>query len=180
MAAGPGGYPPGMTDHTIETPDAPAPIVRERVLIATDGSDAARNAAARAVAVLPQDAEFSLVTVIDPKIDPMDDAGGFEGPVMDEEEASTDHREHVVDAEGSLAATARAVGPSPIPQRVVEHHGEGVGARICDLAAEEGVAVVVVGSNGRSAVVDAILGSVSGYVLHHCPCPVLVVRHDAA
>jgi nucleotide-binding universal stress UspA family protein len=169
-----------MTDQTFETPDAPAAIVRERVLIATDGSDASRNAAAHAVAVLPQDAEFSLVTVVDPKLEPMEDAGGFEGPVIDEEEAVTAHREQVVDAEGSLAATARAVGPAPIPQRVVTHDGEGVGAKICDLAAEEGAAIVVVGSTGRSALVDAILGSVSGYVLRHAPCPVLVVRHDAA
>ena len=110
----------------------------------------------------------------------MADAGGFEGPVMDDDEASDRHRETVVDAEGSLAATARALGPSPIPQRVIEHHGEGVGARLCELAEEENAAVVVVGSNGRSAIVDAILGSVSGYVLHHAPCPVLVVRHDAA
>jgi nucleotide-binding universal stress UspA family protein len=169
-----------MTNPPIETVEGPAMVVGERVLIATDGSDASQHAAAHAIAVLPADAEFSLVTVIDPREDPMADAGGFEGPVMDDAEASDRHREMLVDAEGSLAATARALGPSPIPQRIVEHHGEGVGARLCELAEEENAAVVVVGSNGRSALVDAILGSVSGYVLHHAPCPVLVVRHDAA
>jgi nucleotide-binding universal stress UspA family protein len=168
-----------MTNQPIETMDGPARLVGERVLIATDGSDAAQHAAAHAIAVLPQDAEFSLVTIIDPQEDPMADAGGFEGPLIDDDEASTRHRQAVVEAEGSLAATARAVGPSPIPQRVIEHHGEGAGARICELAAEENAAVVVVGSNGRSAIVDAILGSVSSHVLHHSPCPVLVVRrHD--
>jgi nucleotide-binding universal stress UspA family protein len=167
-----------MTDHSIDTMDGPAAVVGERVLIATDGSDASQHAAAHAVAVLPRDAEVSLVTIIDPLEDPMADAGGFEGPVIDDDEAAGRHREAIVEAEGSLAATARAVGPAPIPQRVIEHHGEGVGARICELAAEEHAAVVVVGSNGRSAIVDAILGSVTGYVLHHAPCPVLVVRHD--
>jgi nucleotide-binding universal stress UspA family protein len=169
-----------MTNQPIETMDGPARVVGERVLIATDGSDAAQHAAAHAITVLPQDAEFSLVTVIDPQEDPMADAGGFEGPVIDDDEASTRHRQDIVEAEGSLAVTARAVGPAPIPQRVIEHHGEGVGARICGLAAEEHAAVVVVGSTGRSAIVDAILGSVSSYVVHHSPCPVLVVRRDAA
>jgi nucleotide-binding universal stress UspA family protein len=168
-----------MTEAPIETKDGPETVVGERVLIATDGSEASQHAAAQAIMVLPRDAQFSLVTVVDPLEDPMADAGGFEGPVIDDDEASTRHREAVVEAEGSLAATARAVGPAPIPQRVVEHHGEGVGARLCQLAEEEGASVVVVGSNGRSAIVDAILGSVSGYVLHHAPCPVLVVRRDA-
>jgi nucleotide-binding universal stress UspA family protein len=168
-----------MTNQPIETMDGPAKLVGERVLIATDGSEASQYAAAHAIAVLPSDAEFSLVTIVDPREDPMADAGGFEGPVIDDDEASTRHRQAIVEAEGSLAATARAVGPSPIPQRVIEHHGEGAGARICELAAEEDAAVVVVGSNGRSAIVDAILGSVSSHVLHHSPCPVLVVRrHD--
>jgi nucleotide-binding universal stress UspA family protein len=180
MPPSPAGYPRGMTNQPIETMDGPPTLVGERVLIATDGSDASQHAAAHAVAVLPQDAEFSLVTIIDPREDPMADAGGFEGPVMDDEEATDRHRESVVDAEGALAATARALGPAPIPQRVIEHHGEGVGARLCELAEEENAAVVVVGSTGRRAIVDAILGSVSGYVLHHAPCPVLVVRHDAA
>src|SRR3954465_215830 len=101
MPPEPGGYRGGMTNQPIETMDGPATLVGERVLIATDGSDASQHAAAHAVAVLPQDAEFSLVTVIDPREDPMADAGGFEGPVMDDDEANTRHRETVVDAEGS-------------------------------------------------------------------------------
>jgi len=46
---------------------------------------------------------------------------------------------------------------------------------ICKLAAVE-VDVLVIGSRGLGSVERLMLGSISDYVVHHAPCPVLVVR----
>lgn len=149
-----------------------------RVLVATDGSEAS-TAAARAAADLFADADLSLVIVIDAMEDPMADAGGFEGPALDEATARDDYREQTVAAQGALATTARALGPRPVHQQILEHDGEGRGARLCAFAAESGADVLVVGSHGHNVVADALLGSMSSYVVHHCRCPVLVVPAGA-
>jgi nucleotide-binding universal stress UspA family protein len=147
-----------------------------RVLVATDGSEASLEAAREAARLFGDGADLVLVTVVDAIEDPMADAGGFEGPVIDQNEAERHHREEVVAAEAALAATARAIGPEPLPQEIVEHGNESVGERICRLAEESGADIVVMGSHGHRAIVEVLLGSVSTYVVHHSPCPVLVVR----
>ena len=129
-----------------------------------------------AARLLPADADLSLMMIVDPLQDPMEDAGGFEGPVISEDEVQAQHRESVVEADGALARAARAFGPRPIRQRIVERSDESVGARICSFAVEEDAAMIVVGSHGHGAMVDVLLGSVSNYMLHHSPCPVLVIR----
>jgi nucleotide-binding universal stress UspA family protein len=42
--------------------------------------------------------------------------------------------------------------------------------------ASENAALLVVGNRGHSRLVEAILGSVSAYCVHHASCPVVVVR----
>jgi nucleotide-binding universal stress UspA family protein len=49
-------------------------------------------------------------------------------------------------------------------------------AEICEAAAETGAALIVVGAHGWGPVRRLVFGSVSTEVLHHAPCPVLVVR----
>ena len=58
---------------------------------------------------------------------------------------------------------------------VVEHGSPG--ERICATAAEHGIELIILGSHERGAFGRFVHGSVSDYVVHHAPCPVLVVRH---
>lgn len=45
------------------------------------------------------------------------------------------------------------------------------------VAAARDAALLVVGSRGRSAVAEVLLGSVSEFCVRHATCPVVVVRH---
>jgi nucleotide-binding universal stress UspA family protein len=49
---------------------------------------------------------------------------------------------------------------------------------LLDLA--KGADLLVVGSRGHGGFTGALLGSVSQHVVHHAPCPVVVVRGRAA
>ncbi|MGC9505778.1 universal stress protein [Baaleninema sp.] len=50
---------------------------------------------------------------------------------------------------------------------------------ICQLAEEWNADLVVVGRRGREGLSEAVLGSVSNYVLHNAPCSVLTVQLQA-
>jgi nucleotide-binding universal stress UspA family protein len=57
---------------------------------------------------------------------------------------------------------------------VVQHPSPG--RALVELAEDEGVDLVILGSHGRSGLSRAFLGSVAERVVRHAPCPVLVVR----
>ncbi|PSN18447.1 universal stress protein [filamentous cyanobacterium CCP5] len=50
------------------------------------------------------------------------------------------------------------------------------GAMICNLARTWQAGLIIVGSHGRQGFEEALLGSVSNYVMHHANCSVLVVK----
>ena len=51
------------------------------------------------------------------------------------------------------------------------------GEVIVDVANEEKVSMIVMGTRGLGTVRRTILGSVSDYVVHHATCPVVVCRN---
>ena len=52
------------------------------------------------------------------------------------------------------------------------------GRATVELASDLHPDLIVIGSGGKGFFKRLFTGSVSDYVVHHAPCPVLVVRHD--
>jgi len=78
-------------------------------------------------------------------------------------------------ANDELAQTAHALHDLTVDKRV--EIGDAA-TTICDVAAELGVDVIVVGSHGRRGISRLFLGSTSEHVVRNAPCPVLVVREE--
>ncbi len=49
------------------------------------------------------------------------------------------------------------------------------GASICQAAKSWPASMIIIGRKGHSLLVEALLGSVSSYVIHHAQCAVLVI-----
>ena len=85
------------------------------------------------------------------------------------------HRRH---AEKSLASFVEEHFPTPHPETVVlvgKPHD-----KIVELADDRKVDLIVVGTHGHGFVGHVLMGSTTERILHHAPCPVLVVRSTAA
>jgi nucleotide-binding universal stress UspA family protein len=149
------------------------------VLIGTDGSDDAIAAATQALSLL---APADRVTILSVGETPAAATAGFEsgfaGGVASPGELDAAWKAVEEATNAATAVTEAAVaGASGV---TVERRAEigDAGQTICRLAGELGADVVVVGSRGRGAIKRALLGSVSGHVVHNAPCPVLVIRAD--
>ena len=151
-----------------------------RVMLATDGSALAIAAARRALDILGPDQEYLVVTVAaepDPTGVASLAAGSGAGLALPDpetwdrlaEKARAAARDELDRTVGALGITAQA--------RLLQ--GDPADA-LCQEAAAAQVDLIVVGSHGSGVLRRALLGSVSHAVLHHAPCPVLVVREAAA
>jgi nucleotide-binding universal stress UspA family protein len=146
-----------------------------KVIIATDGTEGALEAAREAVELLRPGSTVSLVAVVPARVDPMEDAGGFEGPILSEEEADEQWKEGVAAGEAALSETAKAIGPDV--ETFLVPSTEPPGKALVRLAEEQKPDVLIIGSE-RPGFFQRLFGhSVTDEVVHHAPCPVLVVPH---
>ena len=149
-----------------------------RILIGTDGSEDAVAAARRAVDLLASDATVHLVCVAEPlAIEGAGMESGFAGGIATPQEVDAAWADAVGEATAALERTASALGIETV-ETYVERGTPGT--VLCERAKALDADVVVVGSRGRGAIRRALLGSVSTYVVHNAPCPVLVVRAGTA
>lgn len=148
------------------------------VMMATDGSDASLEAIRAARVVLPTATHWELVTVIPERIDPADDATGFAGPILDDDDAREIDHDNLAEADAVVARTARALGPVPVEANVLRGDP---GPVLCRHAELVGADVIVVGAHDRGFLSRALQESVTDHLVRHGPCPVLVIpeRPDA-
>ena len=143
-----------------------------RVLFATDGSELAIEAAQRAAGMLA-DFEATVLGVVPPSLPaPGTAVGDIESIVSLPETVAQIDEAVTAQIEAGIERTITAIG-RPAERRVV--HGDPA-IEICRVAEEGRFNLVVIGSHGLGFLKRVLLGSVSHHVLHHAPCPVLVVR----
>ena len=141
------------------------------VLLATDGSPTAEQALESAIDLARLlDTDLTVVTVWNIPYG----VGGFGAPVVVDGELAKLSEEQARRVNAEAASSAEEAG---VETRSLVLRGFPV-EEICLAAKSVEPQLLVVGSHGWGVVRRAVFGSVSTGVLHHAPCPVLVVRGD--
>jgi nucleotide-binding universal stress UspA family protein len=136
-----------------------------KVVWATDGSDAADRALAHAKALVVESGGELLIVHCEEWIRP-----GAKGGVMP---AHADEDELKSKVEHQAAELAKDGVKSAL--QVVRTGAGGAAHAIADVARNEHADVIVVGMRGHTVLGGLLVGSVTQRLLHVTPCPVLAV-----
>jgi nucleotide-binding universal stress UspA family protein len=140
------------------------------ILVATDGSPDADEALKQAIDLA--ESEHARLTLFSSLVTPPPAAyigagGGMAATIAADAEAETEAiLRTAVDRVPDLVSVSSVLSSAPVRPALIRQIDEGAH----DL--------VVMGSRGRGALRSVLLGSVSHYVLHHSPVPVLIVHSD--
>lgn len=140
------------------------------ILLATDGSPSAARATETAIELAR--ASGTPLHVVAAWSIPAS-AFGY-APLVIVPEVGEAERQKAEEAVAAAVEQAQAAG---VEASSSVREGEPV-EEICAAAREQHASLVVVGAHGWGAIRRLVFGSVSTGVLHHAPCPVLVVRGD--
>ena len=140
------------------------------ILLATDGSPSAKKATDAAIELAGAlGAVLRIVSV-------------WQVPVYDYGYVPLQYAPELVDAqrEGAGNAVEQAVAAAKTAGVDVtsELRQGDASDEICTAAEETSADMIVLGAHGWGTVKRILFGSVSTAVLHHAPCPVLIVRGD--
>jgi nucleotide-binding universal stress UspA family protein len=141
------------------------------ILVAIDGSPDADKALTEAIDLA--ESEHARLTLFSALATPPSVAYvGVSGEI-----AATLARDAQVETETILRAAVERVPDSVSVSTVLS--GEAVRPALIDQIATGHHDLVVMGSRGRGALRSVLLGSVSHYVLHHSPIPVLIMHAES-
>jgi len=157
-----------------------------KVVIGYDGSESARAAIAELTrAGIPRDAQVLVVSAAD--VWPQLPKAAYEacGGAADTTLSPMQRKAHALAAESlagarGLAAEGEALVKEAFASWKVSHEAFAGSPNVALSRPELGADLVVVGSQGRSALGRMVLGSVSQNVLMHAPCSVRISRGSAA
>lgn len=138
-----------------------------RLLVPLDGSELAE----RAIVVAGDLAESLSATLLLVRVVPPPVPGRFYTPKLLEQMEEAQRRE----AEAYLAAVAGRLKEDRLTVETRVLSGP-VAATLVDEARRAAVDLVVISSHGLGGLGSRVFGSVAQKLLHHAPCPVLVVR----
>lgn len=140
-----------------------------RIAVAVDGSANADHALSLAADMAGRyGAELDLVTVVPPPTVPI-----MGGPIYEPLDRDLVRAEY-----DKLLSDRRARVENPRLRQVKAVRLEGqVVEELVTYLEKDPPDLLVMGSRGLSAGRRLLLGSISDAVVHHAPCPVLVVRH---
>ena len=140
------------------------------VLFAYDGSEHARAAIEEAGRQLRSGRPALVLTVVTPLEAIPFWSAPFTAMPSEVAEEIFGRAEEVAREGAALAGTAGFAG-EPLVERSTP-----IWTRIVDVAEEKGAAVIVLGSHGRTALGNVLMGSVASAVAHHAKRPVLIVH----
>ncbi|AFY70045.1 UspA domain-containing protein [Thalassoporum mexicanum PCC 7367] len=149
-----------------------------KFLVAIDGSEASQQAIERTLTLAqPGKDKITLMTVMEPLstyyprlMMPTGDWVGVQAmPDPDHEKALLERAGSLLHASAQVCQQAGVDCDTKLELGAPRHV-------ICDLAKAEAPDFLVIGSRGLGTMERVMLGSVSDFVVHHCTCPVIVVR----
>jgi nucleotide-binding universal stress UspA family protein len=141
----------------------------KNILVPTDFSETSVEALEYASAFAQRfEATLWLIHIVEP-------APSFAGAEGVSFPIAPSEPERLSDAKHLMAGFAVKHVPSSIPVTSLVKHGSAV-AEISALAEERNIDLVIASTHGRTGVNRAMFGSVTERIVHHAPCPILIVR----
>jgi len=140
-----------------------SPIGWKSILVATDGSRYSDAATSRAIDFAKSyGGDLKIVSIVDVPPEYYSHIKGLEAA-----------EELIKDAKGFAEAVKKKAETEAVKTEVFIKEGEAPKV-ICDLAVEQNIDVIVIGTHGRTGLRRLLMGSVAEGVIGHAPCPVLV------
>ncbi|CAO2190471.1 unnamed protein product [Urochloa humidicola] len=166
---------------------APVPPQGQKVMVAVDESECSRHALEWALRNLAPTLAPPLLVLTVLTVQPLVPLGyvsaasfgvplGTVPPVAPELIKSMQEQQRELTQ--ALLDKAKAIcAEHGVPVETIVEVGDAK-EMICEAAEKKNVDLLVLGSHSRGPIQRLFLGSVSNYCVHHCKCPVLVVKNQ--